>query len=161
MNYVILPCATTCRRELATRILIATLATFSTSCLHDLNPNPIVSSANPNDSPDEEQEPLPAQLGKPLPELRFNGNYLGDVLDFMRDITGKNIQTDWPALEKAGITRDTPITVKLKNVDANAALTAIMKCAGTGPVKAGYKFENGVIAISVGPGYDSTQRFDK
>ena len=56
------------------------------------------------------------QLARILPEVTFDGVGFSDVADFLRDVTGANLLIDWKRLEKAGIDRNAPITVKLRNI---------------------------------------------
>ncbi len=104
---------------------------------------------------DESQEPLRLQLDRRLPELRFNGNPLSGVVDFLRVVSGANIVVDWDALNKAGVRKETPITVKLTDVRFDDALTLILKSADKqhADTQVGYKCENGAVSISVGPTY--------
>src|SRR5688572_25824570 len=50
-----------------------------------------------------------AQLARKLPTVRFTNATLGDAIDFLRDVSGCEIQVDWSALESGGISRDTMI----------------------------------------------------
>src|SRR3954454_16184238 len=59
---------------------------------------------------------LQAQLARTVPAINFTKVTLKDALDFLRDVTGTEIQEDWAALESAGMSQDTPITVNVKNV---------------------------------------------
>ena len=56
----------------------------------------------------EEDQTVRNQLDRRLPEINFNGNAFGDVVDFLRDVTGANIFVNWRALETAGISKDAP-----------------------------------------------------
>jgi len=70
------------------------------------------------------------KLQKPLPELRFSGNPLSDVIDFLRDVTAANIYVDWAQLEKAGIGKDAQISLRLKDAKLATVLDAVAKAAG-------------------------------
>ena len=56
-----------------------------------------------------------------MPELHFNANAFADVVEFLRDVTGANIYVDWPALERASISRDAPVTACWSAVSARTA----------------------------------------
>lgn len=90
-----------------------------------------------------------ATLNRTIPELRFDGVPFGDVIDFLRDVTGANIFVEWKALETAGVDRTTPVTVsRLTNIRFQKALETVLRevSAGTSPLE--YNIEEGVITIS-------------
>lgn len=63
-----------------------------------------------------------AIVTKTLPEVRFDAVAFSDVMDFLRDITGASIFVNWRALEAARINKNTPITVRLRNVRFSTSL---------------------------------------
>jgi hypothetical protein len=83
-------------------------------------------AAKPDAEAKEEPEPELKGLERRLPEVNFDGAAFVDVVDFLRDITGTNIVVDWRALEDAGIDRNAPISVRLKNVSFQNALQTIL-----------------------------------
>ena len=83
-------------------------------------------AAKPDAEAKEEPEPELKGLERRLPEVNFDGAAFVDVVDFLRDITGANIVVDWRALEDAGIDRNAPISVRLKNVSFQNALQTIL-----------------------------------
>jgi hypothetical protein len=91
------------------------------------------------------------QLGRVLPEINFSGQGLADVLDFMRDVAGANIFIDWQALGDAGIDKDAPVKLQLKNAKFRAALKGILDTVGTAKGKAELSVQEGVIVISTVP----------
>ena len=52
--------------------------------------------------------------------MNFNAVGLSDVIDFLRDGTGVDILVEWAALEQAGIPRDAPITIRLREPTPDA-----------------------------------------
>jgi hypothetical protein len=58
--------------------------------------------------------------------LNFEDTPLKQVIDDLRDYNGINIVPDLPAIRRAGISLDTPITIKLNNVSLNSALTLVL-----------------------------------
>jgi hypothetical protein len=95
-----------------------------------------------------------AQLAKKLPDLAFNdGANLIDVIDKLREVSGAQIFVDWRSLENAGITREAPITARLRNLTLAGMLHVILEDAGGGTVKMCYRVdtENAVIIISTAP----------
>jgi type II secretory pathway component GspD/PulD (secretin) len=99
---------------------------------------------------DQEDAALQAQLDRHLPELRFNANALSDVIDFLRDVSGANIYVDWPALERASIAKDAPVTARLRDIKFSKALELIFKSVEgqDDDQKLGYTLDEGVITIS-------------
>lgn len=87
-------------------------------------------------------------LQKQLPELRFDGVPLVDVIEFLRDTTQANIFVNWSAIEGAGIDKNTPITTRLKNVRFAKVLGIVLDSAGGGIIRLGYTIDDGVITIS-------------
>src|SRR4051812_40262593 len=85
-------------------------------------------------------------LAKPMPEVNFNATPLGNVIDFLRDVTGANIAVEWKVLEKAGVKKATPVTVRVKDVTVAKALELVLSEAGGGTVKLRYKVDRDVIS---------------
>ena len=90
-----------------------------------------------------------AILDRKIPELRFEGVAFGDVVDFLRDVTGANLFVEWRTLEQAGIDRTTPVTVtRLTNVRFEKALQTVLREVGGGGTPLDYNIEEGIITIS-------------
>ncbi len=71
-------------------------------------------------------------LSRECPQVRFKDNRLKDLIDFCTDISGMNILVDWPALEAAGVRRETAITLQSKDERYGTVLTRITRAAGNG-----------------------------
>ena len=113
----------------------------------------------------DEDAALQALLDRKLPELRFNANSFSDVIDFLRDITGANIYVDWKSLEAASISRDAPVTTKLRDIKFSKALKLIFKNVEgeQEDQKLGYAIDEGVITITTQRELDKqavTRRYD-
>ncbi|HZL36376.1 MAG TPA: hypothetical protein VFC78_13740 [Tepidisphaeraceae bacterium] len=87
------------------------------------------------------------QLSTTLPEVRFDGAALVDAMDFLRDVSGANLTVNWKALEEAGITKDTPVNVRLHAVSLRKALEMVLQEVGGGD-RLGYDLDQGVIQIT-------------
>ncbi|HET6250656.1 MAG TPA: hypothetical protein VFE47_23410 [Tepidisphaeraceae bacterium] len=87
------------------------------------------------------------QLNQTLPEVQFSGVAFNDAIDFLRDVSGANIAVNWKALEEAGVTKDTPINVRLRAVSMKKALEMVLIEAGGGD-KLGYDVDGNVISIT-------------
>src|SRR5688572_2182237 len=89
-----------------------------------------------------------ALLNKRIPEMRFQGQGLDDVIDFLRDVSGANMSVDWKAIEKAGLKKSAPVTANLKDVTFRTGLTKVLESASTEKAKLGFTTDDGVIVIS-------------
>ncbi|MFN4242711.1 MAG: hypothetical protein ACK4PI_05690 [Tepidisphaerales bacterium] len=90
-----------------------------------------------------------AILDKRIPEIRFDGIAFGDVIDFLRDVTGANLVVEWRTLEQAGIDRTTPVFVtRLTNVRFERALQTVLREVSGGGTPLDYNIEEGIITIS-------------
>src|SRR5688572_29568783 len=108
---------------------------------------PALALAQPK-APPKEDDAVKAHLDRRLPELRFDGVALADVVDFMRDVTGANVFVNWQAIEKAGGKRDAPVTLRLRDVPFRTALDKIVASASTPKAKLGWTTDGGVIIVS-------------
>ena len=61
------------------------------------------------------------QLNQTLPEVRFDGVAITDAIDFLRDVSGANISVNWRSLNEQGITPDSTITMRLRQVSLRKA----------------------------------------
>ncbi len=68
-------------------------------------------------------------LDRVIPELRFDGVAMDDVLGFITDITGVKFRLDWKALDAAGSGPTTPIDLKIRNVKFSTVLSLILQDA--------------------------------
>ena len=100
-----------------------------------MRPVPIFTATGPtrpvtwptDDDPGDARASL---MERHLPSVRFNGNAFGDVIDFLRDVTGAEFRVDWPALAAAGVTGQTPVTARLRDVKVSKALHLIAAAVG-------------------------------
>lgn len=70
------------------------------------------------------------KLDEPIAPFDFQQTPLSDVIDFLRDATGVNIVVDWPGLEMAGITTNTPVSLRLEGVRFRSALNLLVRQLG-------------------------------
>jgi uncharacterized membrane protein YgcG len=87
------------------------------------------------------------QLNSVLPELHFDGVSISDAIDFLRDVSGANMTVNWKALEEQGVSKDTPINLKLREVSLRRALELVLSEVG-GPGKLSYTVDENVIEIT-------------
>ena len=96
-----------------------------------------------------------AQLDRVLPAVNFSNVTLKDAIDFLRDVSGSNIHVNWKAIEAAGITPDTAINVKLRQVSLRKVLTLLLSEA-SGGVGLTFYIDDGVIEITTTEIADNT-----
>jgi RNA polymerase sigma factor (sigma-70 family) len=76
-----------------------------------------------------------------LPQMSFL-----DSIDFLRDLTSANILVNWSALQQAGVTRQTRVSITVHKVRASTLLDFLLIDAGDG--KLGYRVDHGAVRIS-------------
>jgi beta-lactamase regulating signal transducer with metallopeptidase domain len=105
----------------------------------------------PAGKPADEGKPgkaLAAQLERQLPELKFDGVGFSDVIDFLRDVSGANIFVNWKSLEAAGIDRNAPTTIQLRNVKFSQALALVLDAVAGKEGVLSYRADGEVITIT-------------
>jgi hypothetical protein len=133
----------TCRKlQLVTALVLAAGCLATARAEEAKNPAAAAAAAD---------ERVAKQLDRVVPEIRFNGQRFDDVIDFMRDVTGANIFVHWRALESAGIARNAPVAMQLKDVKFKTALSKLTEAVSTTKGAAQFKVHQGVIVISVAP----------
>ncbi len=88
------------------------------------------------------------RLEEPLKEITAEQQGLEKVFNFLRDNTNTNIFVNWKALEAAGIDRNTPVSISLREIPFRKALTTILAEVGGGTANLGYTIDDGIITIS-------------
>ena len=61
-----------------------------------------------------------------IESIRFNQHEFRDVVAYFRDLFNINIHVEWKALEAAGLSKTTPITLDLKNITFERALKVVL-----------------------------------
>lgn len=87
------------------------------------------------------------KLDRKVADSSTGGNALVDVLDFIAEISGINMNVDWPALEAAGISKDTPVTARVRDVTVRKALRLVLDSAAGADVLTFY-FDQGVLEVT-------------
>ncbi|HTL30544.1 MAG TPA: M56 family metallopeptidase, partial [Tepidisphaeraceae bacterium] len=105
----------------------------------------------PTTDPGQPDADTKAALARTLPQVNFDKVALGDVIDFLRDITTTNIVVDWKALESVKITRDSPVTVRVREVSFQKALQLVLDSVGDDRKRLGFTVDDNVIQIGVAP----------
>ncbi len=89
------------------------------------------------------------RLRQPV-QVNFEAIQLSLVIDYLRNITGLNFYVNWPALEAAGVSQETPITLQLSNVPAEQAMRLVLQQAAATAFgeQIGFSVIEGVVQIS-------------
>ena len=77
-----------------------------------------------------------------LPEVRFTNIPLNDCINFLRDVSGANINVNWRALELLNVTPDTMINLRVRSVTVRKALNMILAEAAPGGLLTWYAEDN-------------------
>ena len=86
-------------------------------------------------------------LKQVLPKLNFSGIALGDVIQFVRDVSNISIHVKWEMLRQGSIDQKTPVNVELTQVTVEKALRTILDDVGA-VTPLGFVVDEGVITIS-------------
>jgi hypothetical protein len=104
-------------------------------------------------------------LQRPLKNLAADRTPLEKVINFCRNAADVNIFVNWSALQASGVSRDMPITLKLRGRSLGETLTAILDQAGGDSRSLAYIIDGGTITISTkedmeSPKYQVVKVFD-
>ncbi len=100
---------------------------------------------------------------KVIKRLDFSDISLKDAIDFLRDVSGANIHVNWRALKTIGITRDTKVSLKARDVSVARALTLITDQLSVGQDKYSSVYwvvDEGVVEISTGEALNHSTRVE-
>ncbi len=111
----------------------------------------VAAAAMANGSPNAQ---VRAALDRTLPGVNFISVSVKDAIDFLRDVSAANIHVNWKALEAAGVTPDTTINLRLRQVSLRKVLTLILREA-SGTSALAFYTESGVIEVTTREQADS------
>lgn len=88
--------------------------------------------------------------GRRHPEVVFEGQPLADVFRYLEVVTGQNFDVDWRSLERAGITPDTQVFLRLRNVSGRTVLDRVLEKVSGGDRhnRADWTVIDGVVTIA-------------
>ena len=86
-------------------------------------------------------------LGRTIPGISFTNVTLREAIDFLREMSGVNVQVHWKALEQAGVTPDTMVNMRLRQVPLRKVLTLLLSEVASGSALA-YYIDDGVIEVT-------------
>ena len=124
-------------RKVAAGLVVAGALSLGGVALH----SPVHAAASPNAQ-------VRTSLNRVMPAIDFRGIPLKDAIDFLRDVSGANIHVNWRALEAAGVTPDTTINVKLRQVSLRKVMTLILNEAAAGNTALTFYVDDGVVEVT-------------
>jgi hypothetical protein len=112
-------------------------------------PSLVTARANPAAAVADNQKGLEAALERTIPELRFENVGFSDVVEFLRSASDNpNMVIEWRALEAAGIDRNAPVSLNVRNVTLEEALSHVLRDVGGSAVRLDFMIDGGAIVIS-------------
>lgn len=94
------------------------------------------------------RHPAVAALKQQVPKAQFDKMPLEDFAEWLERTSKVNVIVRWGYLEKAGVTPDTPVTLKLDGARLSDVLTAVLKAVEKPEQPLGYQATENVITIS-------------
>ncbi len=112
------------------------------------------------------RQPSPARIAaRPIP-INFDDTPLSEVIDYYRQTTGLSFSISWKSLEQVGVTKDTPVTIKVGKISLARSLDLTLdEVSGSrGQFERIYWLvDEGIIRIATGAAFNirvSTRVFD-
>jgi hypothetical protein len=93
------------------------------------------------------QRPRPV-LSRTLPDVNFNAVPLRQCFEFISDSTGANLHVNWNALGAAGITPETPVTMRMRSVSVRKVLNMLLAEAAAGQGTLAFYVDEGIVEIT-------------
>ena len=87
-------------------------------------------------------------LDQRLGQIAFEETPLDQALDWLSEQVTAELVVRWAVLEENGVSRDTPVTLKVHNVRFSQALWLIMGEVGGGDLRLGYRAEGELVILS-------------
>lgn len=88
-----------------------------------------------------------AALNRNLPAIDFQNVTLREAIEFLRDVSGANVHVNWRAIELTGVTPDTTVNMRLRQVPMRRVLSMLLDEAAGGQLLTWY-LDDGVIEIT-------------
>jgi hypothetical protein len=87
-------------------------------------------------------------LNELVAEVDFQNAELDQVMDWIDSLTPMSVVVRWQVLEDAGIERDKPVTMQVRNLRLSQVLWLIMNEAGGSDVKLAYRASGKLLIVS-------------
>jgi hypothetical protein len=88
-----------------------------------------------------------------IPSLKFEDTPISDAMDFFRNATGLNTVVNWKSLELVGVTKTSPVSIDLRDVEFGKAMDLVLDNfnAGKGTFERLYwLLDEGVLTVATG-----------
>jgi len=113
----------------------------------------------------EENLEVYRKLRQKIPQVTFTNLKLWDAIKFLEDVSNCEITPRWKILESVGITKSTPVDVKLTNKTLEKVLRTVLDDVAGEGVNLDYVVDEGSIVVSTeddlsGPRYRRTRVYD-
>jgi hypothetical protein len=86
-------------------------------------------------------------LNRTVPAINFTNVTLRDAIDFLKEVSGGNLHVNWKAVEAVGVTPDTMVNLRLRQVSLRKVLSTLLTEAAGGPTLTFY-VDEGVIEVT-------------
>lgn len=127
-------------RAIPTYLMCAALAAFAQAQRAPLSekgtPNPV--SVNG----------VLAQLDQRVAEVDFENAPLEQVIDWISSLTSMNVVVNWQTLEYAGVERDKPVTLAVRNIPLSQLIWLLLEEAGGPDLNLAYQARDNLLIIS-------------
>jgi hypothetical protein len=80
--------------------------------------------------------------------LQADGRPLEELTQFLQDLTQTNMVVNWNALNKAGITRQTPVTLRLKDVSYEHVMQTLIELLPATGTRPNYAIEENTLELT-------------
>lgn len=87
-------------------------------------------------------------LNQRLPEVELVEQPFEQVMEWLAQLTKLNIVVRWQTLEDAGVERDTPVSIKVRNLRLSQVLWLIMNEVGGSELKLAYRASGTLLILS-------------
>jgi len=87
-------------------------------------------------------------LNQRIPDMQFEDVPLEQVMEYIAELTQVNVVVRWEILEDAGIEKDKPITIKVRNVRLSRVLWLILNEAGGTDLRLAYRASGNMLVLS-------------
>ncbi|MCA9243545.1 MAG: hypothetical protein KDA32_06300 [Phycisphaerales bacterium] len=86
-------------------------------------------------------------LSQTIPEVSFEDAPFDQVMEWVAEFTQMNVVVRWEQLEVAGVDRDKPVSIRVRNLSLSQVLWMIMSEAG-GETKMAYRASGNLLVLS-------------
>ncbi|MCY2925500.1 MAG: hypothetical protein NT031_08680, partial [Planctomycetota bacterium] len=115
----------------------------------------VAARGNGGDSP----APAPAAQRKTSSGITFDDAPLENVIDYVREVADVGVHVNWKALEAAGVTKATPVSIQVKNLSSSRILDLTVDQLTTGDDKLRkiyWYIEDALVIVTTGQALNDT-----